>query len=166
MNKLSDYAMPYMIQVGWGRGGGMPRLGLGGAAGAACEAACAPAPPAAPAAFLNPRPASPSSRLTPIPPPPPNSLKTSPKPPKVIREYTGKVDLLMSERKEAKEAEKGAVDAMKQQQAAANSYAMLMPLALPAPGQGGGGPPPDGGFGGAPPPGYGAPPPGAYPGQY
>jgi hypothetical protein len=68
------------------------------------------------------------------------------------------VDLLMSERKEAKEAEKGAVEAIKQQQAAANSYAMLMPLALPAPGQGGGpelGYAPHPGIGGVPPPGYG-----------
>ncbi|KIY97205.1 hypothetical protein MNEG_10758 [Monoraphidium neglectum] len=76
----------------------------------------------------------------------------------VIKEYTGKVDLLMSERKEAKEAEKGAVEAIKQQQAAANSYAMLMPLALPAPGQGGGpelGYAPHPGIGGVPPPGYG-----------
>ncbi|KAI8476142.1 MAG: vesicle coat protein clathrin, heavy chain [Monoraphidium minutum] len=72
----------------------------------------------------------------------------------VVKEYTGKVDLLMGERKEAKEAEKGNAEAFKQQQAAANSYAMLMPLALPAPG----GPPqppmPDAGYG-APPPGYG-----------
>jgi len=57
----------------------------------------------------------------------------------------------MSERKEAKESEKGVVEAMKQQQAAANSYAMLMPLALPAPGQGGMQQPEMGG-------GYGAPP--------
>ena len=50
-----------------------------------------------------------------------------------MKEYTGKVDQLMSERKEVKEAEKGAAEAFKQQQAAVNSYAMLMPLALTGP---------------------------------
>lgn len=68
----------------------------------------------------------------------------------------------MSERKDAKEAEKGAAEAAKQQQAAANSYAMLMPLALPAPAAAGMqqpgdayGAPPPGMMGGPPPPGYG-----------
>jgi hypothetical protein len=43
------------------------------------------------------------------------------------------VDLLMSERKEAKEAVQAQADSMKQAQAQANSFQMLMPLALPAP---------------------------------
>lgn len=68
----------------------------------------------------------------------------------VVKEYTGKVDLLMSERRDAKDAEKGAVDAVRQQQAAANSYAMLMPLALPAPGYGMAPPGAGGGFTGQP----------------
>lgn len=43
------------------------------------------------------------------------------------------VELLMSERKEAKEAVQAQADTMKQAQAQANSFQMLMPLALPAP---------------------------------
>jgi hypothetical protein len=43
------------------------------------------------------------------------------------------VDLLMSERKEAKEAVQAQADSMKHAQAQANSFQMLMPLALPAP---------------------------------
>jgi clathrin heavy chain len=78
----------------------------------------------------------------------------------MLKEYTGKVDLLMSERKEAKEVIDAQVDAIKQQEAARNSYQMLMPLALPAPGIPGGQP----GFGGMPDPSqqFGGAPPGAY----
>uniref|UniRef100_A0A383W0X8 Clathrin heavy chain n=1 Tax=Tetradesmus obliquus TaxID=3088 RepID=A0A383W0X8_TETOB len=50
-----------------------------------------------------------------------------------VKEYSGKVELLMSERKEAKEAVQAQADTMKQAQAQANSFQMLMPLALPAP---------------------------------
>lgn len=50
-----------------------------------------------------------------------------------MKEYSSKVDLLMSERKEAKEAVEAAQDHMKQHQAQVNAYATLMPLALPAP---------------------------------
>ena len=79
----------------------------------------------------------------------------------MLKEYTGKVDLLMSERKEAREVIESQVDAIKQQEAARNSYQMLMPLALPAPaipgGQPGyGGMPDPSQFGGGPPAGYGA----------
>ncbi len=51
----------------------------------------------------------------------------------MIKEYSSKVDLLMSERKDAKEAVEAQHEALKQQQAHVNSYATLMPLALPAP---------------------------------
>lgn len=61
----------------------------------------------------------------------------------------------MSERKEAKEAVQAQADQLKQAQAQANSFQMLMPLALPAPGQPGMGPS-DGGF----------VPPGAVPGVF
>eukprot|EP00879_Flechtneria_rotunda_P029003 GHRR01031254.1.p1 GENE.GHRR01031254.1~~GHRR01031254.1.p1 ORF type:complete len:215 (-),score=82.30 GHRR01031254.1:235-879(-) len=73
-----------------------------------------------------------------------------------VKEFTGKVDLLMSERKEAKEAVQQQADTFKQAQAQANSFQMLMPLALPAPAMPGMGPAgmPDGGFA-AGPPGYG-----------
>jgi len=79
----------------------------------------------------------------------------------MLKEYTGKVDLLMSERKEAREVIESQVDAIKQQEAARNSYQMLMPLALPAPAMPGGQPgyggmPDPSQFGGAPPAGYGA----------
>lgn len=68
----------------------------------------------------------------------------------------GKVDLLMGERKEAKEAVQAQADTLKQAQAQANSFQMLMPLALPAPQQPGM-MPSDAGFGGMPAPGmYGA----------
>ncbi|KAF6255267.1 clathrin heavy chain [Scenedesmus sp. NREL 46B-D3] len=50
-----------------------------------------------------------------------------------VKEFSGKVELLMSERKEAKEAVQAQADSMKQAQAQANSFQMLMPLALPAP---------------------------------
>lgn len=70
-----------------------------------------------------------------------------------VKEYTGKVDLLMSERKEAKEAVQAQQDTMQKAQAQANSFQMLMPLALPAPAVPG--MTPDGSFGGAPPAGYG-----------
>jgi hypothetical protein len=97
-----------------------------------------------------------------------------------LREYSGKVDALWTERKERQEAAVDEESAKKQQEAASNAYLQLMPLALPAPpvpggaplgpggdagafggGGGFGGPPPPGGFGGAPagfaPPGFGAP---------
>lgn len=70
-----------------------------------------------------------------------------------VKEYTGKVDLLMSERKEAKEAVQAQADTMKAAQAQANSFQMLMPLALPAPDAAAAG------YGAAP--GYGHPPPAA-----
>lgn len=50
-----------------------------------------------------------------------------------LREYTGKVDLLMSERKDAKEASEATQAKEREQEAARNAYATLMPLALPAP---------------------------------
>jgi len=61
----------------------------------------------------------------------------------VMREYTAKVDALMGERKEAREAVSQAQGAHK---AAAAAVAAMMPLALmpAAPGQGGMGPPPRG----------------------
>eukprot|EP00775_Hariotina_reticulata_P002627 gene2627-2928_t len=73
-----------------------------------------------------------------------------------VKEYSGKVDLLMGERKEAKEAVQAQADTLKQAQAQANSFQMLMPLALPAPQQPGM-MPSDAGFGGMPAPSmYGA----------
>eukprot|EP00878_Enallax_costatus_P009783 GHUV01010216.1.p1 GENE.GHUV01010216.1~~GHUV01010216.1.p1 ORF type:complete len:693 (+),score=274.84 GHUV01010216.1:1211-3289(+) len=72
-----------------------------------------------------------------------------------VKEYSGKVDLLMSERKEAKEAVQAQQDNMQKAQAQANSFQMLMPLALPAP-QMPGMAPDHGSFVGAPPAGYGA----------
>ncbi|KAK9810517.1 hypothetical protein WJX72_012055 [[Myrmecia] bisecta] len=50
-----------------------------------------------------------------------------------MREYTSKVDLLMTERKEAQEKAVDAEAAQKQQEAQSNAYLSLMPLALPAP---------------------------------
>jgi hypothetical protein len=67
----------------------------------------------------------------------------------------GKVDLLMGERKEAKEAVQAQADTLKQAQAQANSFQMLMPLALPAPQQPGM-MPSDAGFGMPAPGMYGA----------
>lgn len=74
-----------------------------------------------------------------------------------VKEYTGKVDLLMGERKEAKEMVQAQADTMKAAQAQANSFQMLMPLALPAPDAAG--------YGGMPAPGYGAPPAAGFTGQ-
>ena len=76
-----------------------------------------------------------------------------------VREYTGKVDDLLSERKEHLQAKEAAVKEQQQQEAARNAYATLMPLALPAPpSHGGGGSMPDlGGFQGAPAAGFGGP---------
>lgn len=76
-----------------------------------------------------------------------------------VREYTGKVDDLLSERKEHQQAKEAAVKEQQQQEAARNAYATLMPLALPAPpSHGGGGSMPDlGGFQGAPAAGFGGP---------
>lgn len=71
-----------------------------------------------------------------------------------VKEYTGKVDLLMSERKEAKEEQLAQQDNMQKAQAQANSFQMLMPLALPAPQAAGVAP--DGGYGAVPPVGYAA----------
>jgi clathrin heavy chain len=63
----------------------------------------------------------------------------------MLREYTSKVDTLMAERKEAREAVEQAAHGHKAAQAA---VAAMMPLALPAaPGQGGG-PPGPGPYGG------------------
>ena len=67
-----------------------------------------------------------------------------------LREYTSKVDLLVSERKDAQQAEMSDEAAKKQQEAQSNAYLSLMPLALPAPPVAG-----DAGFGGGA--GYGAP---------
>jgi clathrin heavy chain len=85
----------------------------------------------------------------------------------MLKEYTGKVDLLISERKEAKEATDAVHAAVKQQEAVANSYQMLMPLALPAPvaGPTGYAPDPSQQFAAGGMPGYGGVPPG-YGGQY
>ncbi|KXZ42859.1 hypothetical protein GPECTOR_114g310 [Gonium pectorale] len=86
----------------------------------------------------------------------------------MLKEYVGKVDLLMSERKEQQKEKEQAQQAQRNQEAQRNAYATLMPLALPAPnmvgpgGPGGGFADPaaagsTGGFGhGAP---YGAAPP-------
>lgn len=80
-----------------------------------------------------------------------------------VKEYSGKVDLLMSERKEAQQTVEAQAAAAREHEATRNAYATLMPLALPAPpmpGQGGfqdaygaqpgygGGYPPAGGYGG------------------
>lgn len=73
-----------------------------------------------------------------------------------VKEYSGKVDLLMSERKEAKEAVQAQGDAFKAAQAQANSFQMLMPLALPAP---------DAAAAYGAPPGYGVPPAAGFTGQ-
>ncbi|EIE26635.1 clathrin heavy chain [Coccomyxa subellipsoidea C-169] len=65
-----------------------------------------------------------------------------------LKEYTGKVDLLYTERKERQSAAVDEESAKKQQEAQSNAYLQLMPLALPAPPVAGG--PGGGGFGGAP----------------
>lgn len=71
-----------------------------------------------------------------------------------LKEYTGKVDLLYTERKERQSAAVDEESAKKQQEAQSNAYLQLMPLALPAPpvagGTGGGFGGAPGGFGGAP----------------
>ena len=72
-----------------------------------------------------------------------------------LKEYTGKVDLLYTERKERQSAAVDEESAKKQQEAQSNAYLQLMPLALPAPPVAGG--PGGGGFGGAP-AGFGQPP--------
>ncbi len=81
----------------------------------------------------------------------------------------GKVDLLVSERKEAQQAVDANQRAKLEQESQRNAYATLMPLALPAPMPGPGYGAADG-YGAA---GYGAPPPfgaapgyGGYPGGY
>lgn len=67
----------------------------------------------------------------------------------------------MSERKEAKQAVEAQAEQVKQQEAARNAYATLMPLALPAPPPMTTGQQPDmsgaNGYGGMPQPGYGGP---------
>lgn len=73
-----------------------------------------------------------------------------------LKEYTGKVDLLYTERKERQSAAVDEESAKKQQEAQSNAYLQLMPLALPAPPVAG---PPGGGFGGAAPTGFGGAPP-------
>ena len=50
-----------------------------------------------------------------------------------LKEYSGKVDALWTERKERQEAAVDEESAKKQQEAASNAYLQLMPLALPAP---------------------------------
>ncbi len=59
-----------------------------------------------------------------------------------LRDYAGKVDALVSARKEAQEAAVSEEASKRQQEAQSNAYLSLMPLALPAPplpGGGGGG---------------------------
>jgi clathrin heavy chain len=51
----------------------------------------------------------------------------------VVHEYTGKVDQLMSERKEQEKEKISAVQQQREQEAQRNAYATLLPLALPAP---------------------------------
>lgn len=51
----------------------------------------------------------------------------------MLKEYVGKVDLLMSERKEQQKEKEQAQQAQRNQEAQRNAYATLMPLALPAP---------------------------------
>lgn len=99
----------------------------------------------------------------------PQTLCRVPSPPQMLKEYVGKVDMLMSERKEQQKEKEQAQQAQRHQEAQRNAYATLMPLALPAPnmtgpggpgggygdhhgaaGAGGFGAAPHGGFGGAP----------------
>lgn len=79
-----------------------------------------------------------------------------------LREYTGKVDTLYTERKERQTAAVDEESAKKQQEAQSNAYLQLMPLALPAPPVAGAGPGSQtfgaGGFGAAPTPFGGAAP--------
>lgn len=70
-----------------------------------------------------------------------------------LRDYSGKVDMLMVERAERREKEQADENAQKQQEAASNAYLTLMPLALPAPPTA---PAPDA-YGQPSPYGYGAP---------
>lgn len=81
-----------------------------------------------------------------------------------LKEQSMKIDLLMSERKEAKEAVEAQVNHLQQQEAQRNAYATLMPLALPAPPPMPGQPPMGGGYdmGG----GYAQGPYGGYTGGY
>ena len=81
--------------------------------------------------------------------------------PQVVKEYTGKVDTMLSEKKESVAAKEAAAKEAQHQEASRNAYATLMPLALPAPPLPGQQQHHDGGFGGAP-HGYGAPPPQGY----
>ncbi|DBA67143.1 hypothetical protein WJX79_007694 [Trebouxia sp. C0005] len=62
-----------------------------------------------------------------------------------MKDYVGKVDTLMADRKDNMEARKESESKQKEQQAQSNAYLNLMPLALPAPPVAG-----DSGFGGAP----------------
>ncbi len=48
-----------------------------------------------------------------------------------MREQTSKIDMLITERKEAKEASRLAAESQTEQEAARNAYQTLMPLALP-----------------------------------
>lgn len=77
----------------------------------------------------------------------------------VIKDFSSKVDLLMSERKEHQENKSKEEEAAKQQEAATNAYLTLMPLALPAPeaGMAGGYGQPTPGVYGQPTPGYAQP---------
>ncbi len=55
----------------------------------------------------------------------------------VVKEYVGKVDLLMSERHEQAATQEAQAKEVAAQEAQRNAYQTLMPLALPAPGMGG-----------------------------
>ncbi|GFH26884.1 clathrin heavy chain, partial [Haematococcus lacustris] len=54
-----------------------------------------------------------------------------------VKEYTGKVDMLMLERKEQTANQEAAAKEQAAHEAQRNAYQTLMPLALPAPGMGG-----------------------------
>ncbi len=76
----------------------------------------------------------------------------------MVKEYTGKVDNLLVERKDTHAAKEAAAKEQQQQEATRNAYATLLPLALPAPPLHTGGAPGHdmgGGFGGQPGAGYG-----------
>ena len=51
----------------------------------------------------------------------------------MVKEYTGKVDTMLSEKKESLKAKEAAAKDVAHQEASRNAYATLMPLALPAP---------------------------------
>lgn len=144
-HQLMDFAFPYMIQVGaWLAGCGFVGfmvqwaaqqvVGIGNwHSGTSWPSAAfmgwfisrSPLPCRCGHTCLPPRPHFPA-------PPCHTSLVTQ-----VVKEYTTKVDTLVSEKKEEAAAKHEAAKEVSAQEAARNAYATLMPLALPAPGMGG-----------------------------